>query len=309
LDEIGGRKLIGRLSNLDLIEAEALQIFREVEGDAKNSVLMFSAGKDSAVLLHLALKAFSPLKLPFPILHVDTTWKFSEMIAYRDKAVAGFDLDLLVFKNDEAIEEGVTPFSSDAGYYTSRLKTEPLKKALSTNGFDVVYGGARRDEEASRSKERICSWRSQKHVWEPRSQRPEPWNIFNTRKNEGESFRVFPLSNWTEMDIWAYIKQENISLPDLYFAKPRETVIRDGQIIVVDDDRMPLKDGENIEVKTVRFRSLGCYPLTAAHLSDATTIDGILLELDEGNISERHGRVIDKDQTSNMEAKKREGYF
>lgn len=300
---------MGDLTNLERLEAESLHIFRSLTSEAQNPVLLFSAGKDSAVLLHLALKAFAPAKIPFPILHIDTTWKFQEMISFRDELMTNLNLELIVHTNQKAIDEGIDPLTHDAGYYTQRMKTDPLKEALKKHGFDMAFGGARREEEASRAKERISSWRSKTQSWEPRSQRPEPWNLFNTRIKEGESLRVFPLSNWTEKDIWSYIDQKKLSVPTLYFSASRPTIVRDGVVIMVDDGRIELRDGEEVKDRKIRFRSLGCYPLSAAIKSDAESIKDIIDELGVTKGSERQGRLIDKDAKSSMENKKKEGYF
>ena len=297
------------LSHLERLEAESIHIMREVAATSSNPVMLYSVGKDSAVMLHLALKAFAPGKLPFPVLHVDTTWKFKEMIAFRDKMVADNDLNLLVHINAEGVEKGVGPFTHGSATHTDIMKTAGLKQALDKYGFDAAFGGARRDEEKSRAKERVFSFRSAQHRWDPKNQRPELWNIYNSRINKGESVRVFPLSNWTELDIWQYIQLENIPIVPLYLAAKRPVVERDGQLILVDDDRMPIHDGEEIQQKLVRFRTLGCYPLTGAVESEANTLEAIIQEMLLTRTSERQGRVIDQDADASMEQKKQEGYF
>lgn len=298
-----------QLTHLQKLEAEAIFIIREVAATADNPVLLYSIGKDSAVLLHLALKAFYPAKLPFPLLHVDTTWKFRDMIAFRDATATRLGVNLIVHINEEGVKAGVSPFGETSHLHTDLMKTQALKQALDKYKFDAAFGGARRDEEKSRAKERVFSLRSRDHRWDPKSQRPEPWRLYNTRKAPGESFRVFPLSNWTEADVWAYIAQENIPVVPLYFAAERPIVRRDGALIMRDDDRMELKSGERIEMRRVRFRTLGCYPLTGAIDSDATTVDEIIREMAESRTSERQGRIIDHDGSGSMEAKKQEGYF
>ncbi len=298
-----------RLTHLDELEAESIYIFREVVAEFENPVMLYSIGKDSSVLLHLAMKAFYPGKPPFPLLHVDTTWKFREMIAFRDQRVKELGLQLLVHTNQEGLEKGVTPFTHGSSKYTDIMKTEALKQALSKYGFDAAFGGARRDEEKSRAKERVFSFRDANHRWDPRNQRPELWHLYNGRINKGESIRVFPLSNWTELDVWMYIQRENIPVVPLYFAKRRPVVHRDGQTLMVDDDRMPLNAGEKPALEQVRFRTLGCYPLTGAQPSDAATVEDIIGEMLESRTSERQGRAIDHDQAGSMEKKKREGYF
>ena len=297
------------LSHLERLEAESIHIMREVAATSSNPVMLYSVGKDSAVMLHLALKAFAPGKLPFPVLHVDTTWKFKEMIAFRDKMVADNDLNLLVHINAEGVEKGVGPFTHGSATHTDIMKTAGLKQALDKYGFDAAFGGARRDEEKSRAKERVFSFRSAQHRWDPKNQRPELWNIYNSRIKKGESVRVFPLSNWTELDIWQYIQLENIPIVPLYLAAKRPVVERDGQLIMVDDDRMPIHDGEEIQQKLVRFRTLGCYPLTGAVESEANTLEAIIQEMLLTRTSERQGRVIDQDADASMEQKKQEGYF
>ncbi|MEC8673884.1 MAG: sulfate adenylyltransferase subunit CysD [Pseudomonadota bacterium] len=286
-----------------------MQIFREVAAEADNPVFLYSVGKDSAVMLHLALKAFYPAKPPFRFLHVDTTWKFREMIEFRDQRMAELGLDLLVHTNPDGLADGVGPFTHGSARHTEIMKTEALKQALDKHQFDVAFGGARRDEEKSRAKERIFSFRTGDHRWDPKNQRPELWSIYNTRKKPGESIRVFPLSNWTETDIWQYILSEDIPIPSLYLAKERPVVERDGTLVMVDDERMPLKDGEEPRMEMVRFRTLGCYPLTGAIRSQATTLPDIIQEMLVSTTSERQGRVIDADGGASMEAKKKAGYF
>ena len=295
--------------DLRRLEAESIYIFREVAAEFDRPVLLYSIGKDSSVLLHLARKAFFPSALPFPVLHIDTTWKFREMISFRDETAARFGLDLLVHTNREGWAQGVSPFTHGSSFYTHVMKTEALKQALKERGFDAAFGGARRDEEKSRAKERVFSFRSAAHVWDPKNQRPELWHIYNCRIAPGESIRVFPLSNWTELDVWRYIKQQNIPVVPLYFAAPRPVVQRDGGLIVVDDDRFPLEPDERPVTRMVRFRTLGCYPLTGAVESTATTIADIVAEMQSAQTSERAGRLIDHDQSDSMEKKKREGYF
>ena len=297
-----------RLTHLQRLEAEAIHIMREVAAEAEKPVMLYSVGKDSAVMLHLAQKAFYPSKPPFPLMHVDTTWKFGEMIAFRDEMAKKLDMELIVHINQEGVKQGIGPFSHGSAMHTDVMKTQGLKQALDKHGFDAAFGGARRDEEKSRAKERIFSFRSAQHRWDPKNQRPEPWSIYNTRIQPGESIRVFPLSNWTELDIWQYIHLENIPIVPLYFAAPRPVVERDGTLIMVDDDRMPL-DGETPVEKMVRFRTLGCYPLTGAVESNATTLPDIIQEMLLTTQSERQGRVIDHDSTASMEKKKQEGYF
>jgi sulfate adenylyltransferase subunit 2 len=291
-----------------MLEAESITILREVVAQFQNPVMLYSIGKDSSVMLHLAMKAFHPAKPPFPLLHVDTRWKFRDMIAHRDETVARLGLDLIVHTNEPARAQGINPFDHGA-YYTHAMKTEALKHVLTARGFDAAFGGARRDEEKSRAKERIFSFRDANHAWDPKNQRPEFWQLYNGRVNHGESVRVFPLSNWTELDIWHYILQENIPVVPLYFAADRPTVIRDGTIIVVDDDRMRFAPGETPIPRRVRFRSLGCWPLTGAIESDATTLSEIVAEMLGVRDSERGGRLIDRDPGDSMEKKKREGYF
>lgn len=297
------------LTHLKKLEAESIQIMREVAAEVENPVMLYSVGKDSAVMLHLAVKAFYPSKPPFPIMHVDTTWKFREMIEFRDKMAKDLGLELIVHVNEDGVKEGIGPFTHGSAVHTDVMKTVGLKQALDKYGFDAAFGGARRDEEKSRAKERIFSFRSENHRWDPKNQRPELWNIYNTRKAQGESIRVFPISNWTELDIWQYIHLENIPIPSLYLSKKRPVVERDGQLIMVDDDRMPLKDGETPEMKMVRFRTLGCYPLTGAVESEADTLTDVIQEMLLTKTSERQGRVIDHDSAASMEKKKQEGYF
>ena len=297
------------ISHLDLLEAEAIHIFREAAAQFRKPVLMYSIGKDSTVLLHLARKAFYPQKPPFPLLHVDTTWKFREMIAFRDKTVRDFGLDLITYTNQDGIERNVNPFDFSPSVYTDVMKTAALKQALDAHGFDAAFGGARRDEEASRAKERVFSFRSAGHRWDPRKQRPEMWRLLNGRLGAGETVRVFPLSNWTERDIWRYIQREELDIVPLYLAAPRPTVERNGQLLVVDDARLPLLPGETPLVQSVRFRTLGCYPLTAAVKSTAADLDAVVEETLTAKTSERQGRLIDHDQSGAMEKKKQEGYF
>ena len=294
---------------LGSLEAEAIQIFREVVAECERPVLLFSAGKDSAVLLHLARKAFFPAVPPFPLLHVDTMWKFREMYAFRDQAAAAAGMTLRVHRNPEAEAEGINPFDHGASVHTDIWKTQGLKQALDAGRFDAAFGGARRDEEKSRAKERIVSVRTAAHGWDPKRQRPELWSLYNTRLQDGESVRVFPLSNWIELDIWRYIQRENIALPSLYFAAERPVLERDGALLVLDDDRMPLRPGEAARMRRVRFRTLGCWPLTAAVESDADTLEAIVREISDTSLSERQGRAIDHDPSASMERKKREGYF
>lgn len=294
---------------LGRLEAEAIHILRDVTAECERPVMLYSAGKDSAAMLHLARKAFFPAAPPFPLLHIDTMWKFREMYAYRDSAAAIAGLRLLVHRNPEAMAEAINPFDHGARVHTDRWKTEGLKQALDLHRFDAAFGGARRDEEKSRAKERIVSVRSPGHGWDPRRQRPELWSLYNMRLGPGETLRAFPLSNWTELDVWRYIQREAIALPSLYFAAERPVVIRDGALIVVDDDRMPLAAGETPRMRRVRFRTLGCYPLTAAVDSEADTLDAIVREVREASMSERQGRAIDHDPSASMEQKKREGYF
>ncbi len=296
------------LGYLKQLEDESIHIFREVVAECRAPVMMYSIGKDSSVLLHLALKAFAPAKLPFPLLHIDTTWKFREMIAHRDATARRHGLQLIVHTNEEARAQGINPFDH-GGYYTHAMKTEALKQALAAGGWDAAFGGARRDEEKSRAKERIFSFRDAAQAWDPKNQRPEFWRLYNGRMNAGESIRVFPLSNWTELDVWRYIALEQIPVVPLYFAADRPVVTRDGLLIAVHDERMRLTPGETPVTRRVRFRSLGCYPLTAAMESDATTLDEVIDETFHARTSERGGRLIDKDENDSMERKKREGYF
>jgi sulfate adenylyltransferase subunit 2 len=296
-------------AHLRQIESEAIGILREVAAEFRNPVLLYSIGKDSSVLLHLALKAFHPAKPPFPLMHIDTTWKFREMIAFRDATAARLGIELIVHTNQDGLAQGINPVASGSALHTQVMKTEALKQALDKFAFDAAIGGARRDEEKSRAKERIFSFRAAGHSWDPRHQRPELWHIFNTRLRPGESMRVFPLSNWTELDVWQYIVAENIELVPLYFAKERPVVKRGGVWIMVDDDRLPLEPGETPEMRLVRFRTLGCYPLSGAIESDAATPADIVAELRAARQSERQGRLIDSDEDSSMERKKREGYF
>ena len=294
---------------LGTLEAEAIHIFREVAAECERPVLLFSGGKDSAVLLHLARKAFFPATPPFPLLHVDTMWKFAEMYAFRDQAAANAGMQLLVHRNPEAEAEGVNPFDHGASVHTDIWKTQGLKQALDLHRFDAAFGGARRDEEKSRAKERIVSVRSASHGWDPKAQRPELWNLYNTRLQPGQSLRVFPLSNWTELDVWRYIQREAIALPSLYFAAERPVIDRDGALLMLDDDRMPLRPGETARKRRVRFRTLGCWPLTAAVESEADTLEAVVREIRKASVSERQGRAIDHDPSASMEQKKREGYF
>ncbi len=298
-----------RLTHLQRLEAESIHIMREVAAQFRNPVMLYSIGKDSAVMLHLAMKAFHPSKPPFPLLHVDTTWKFREMIAFRDARARDLGVDLLVHINEEGVAQGIGPFTHGSAVHTDVMKTQALRQALDRYGFDAAFGGARRDEEKSRAKERIFSFRSASHRWDPKNQRPELWNLYNGRIHKGESIRVFPLSNWTEQDIWQYIYLENIPVVPLYFAKPRPVVERDGTLIMVDDERMPLRPGEEPEMRWVRFRTLGCYPLTGAVESTAASLPEIIREMLLSRTSERQGRVIDHDQSASMERKKQEGYF
>ena len=297
------------LTHLQQLEADSIHIMREVIAETENPVMLYSIGKDSSVLLHLARKAFYPAKIPFPVMHVDTTWKFKEMIQFRDQLAQEYDLDLIVYSNPEGIAQNVGPFTHGSAVHTDIMKTQALKQALDLHKFDAAFGGARRDEEKSRAKERIFSFRSSKHRWDPKNQRPELWSLYNTKKKPGESIRVFPLSNWTELDVWQYIYLENIPIVPLYFAKKRPVVFRNGIWIMVDDDRLKLEDGEVAQDKLVRFRTLGCYPLTGAIESAATTLPEIIQEMLLTKTSERQGRVIDQDSGQSMEIKKQEGYF
>jgi sulfate adenylyltransferase subunit 2 len=298
-----------RLTHLQRLEAESIHILREVVAECERPVMLYSIGKDSSVLLHLAMKAFYPAKPPFPLLHVDTTWKFREMIAFRDATAARLGVQLLVHINKEGLARGIGPFTHGSAVHTDVMKTQSLKQALDHYGFDAAFGGARRDEEKSRAKERVVSFRSAQHRWDPKRQRPELWRLYNTRKSKGESLRVFPLSNWTELDIWQYIYMENIPIVPLYFSQQRPIVERDGALIMVDDDRMPLQDGERPQLRWVRFRTLGCYPLTGAVESRADSLPAIIQEMLLTTSSERQGRVIDHDAAASMEKKKQEGYF
>ena len=296
------------LTHLQRLEAESIQIIREVVAEVENPVMLYSIGKDSAVMLHLALKAFYPSKPPFPLLHVDTTWKFREMIAFRDRIAKELGLELIVHINQEGVARGINPFDSGSALHTDVMKTEALKQALDHHKFDAAFGGARRDEEKSRAKERVFSFRDAHHRWDPKNQRPELWSLYNARKAPGESIRVFPLSNWTELDVWQYIAREKIELVPLYFAAERPVVEHDGMLVMVDDERMPL-NGRTPEMRSIRFRTLGCYPLTGAIESEADTLPAIIREMLLTTTSERQGRAIDKDQAASMEKKKQEGYF
>lgn len=298
-----------RLTHLERLEAESIHIMREVVSEATRPVMLYSIGKDSAVMLHLALKAFYPARPPFPLLHVDTTWKFRDMISFRDQRAAELGLELLVHVNEDGLRQGINPFTHGSSLYTDIMKTQGLRQALDKYGFDAAFGGARRDEEKSRAKERVFSFRDIHHRWDPKNQRPEPWALYNGLKRKGESIRVFPLSNWTEFDVWSYIARENIPVVPLYFAQARPVVERDGMTLMVDDDRFPLLSGEAPVMKTVRFRTLGCYPLTGAVESGAATLPDILREMAMATTSERQGRAIDKDGAASMERKKKEGYF
>lgn len=298
-----------QLSHLKQLEAESIHIMREVVAETQNPVMLYSIGKDSSVMLHLALKAFYPSKPPFPLLHVDTTWKFRDMITFRDRTVSKLGLELIVHINEEGVEQGINPFTHGSAVHTDVMKTAGLIQALSHYQFDAAFGGARRDEEKSRAKERVFSFRNKNHRWDPKNQRPELWSLYNTCKHKGESLRVFPLSNWTELDIWQYIHQEKIDIVPLYFSAKRPVVEREGALIMVDDDRIPLKSGEQPQMREVRFRTLGCYPLTGAIESSADTLPAILEEMLLSKTSERQGRVIDRDGAASMEKKKQEGYF
>jgi sulfate adenylyltransferase subunit 2 len=297
------------LTHLDRLEAESIDIMREAVAESERPVMLYSIGKDSSVMLQLAMKAFYPSKPPFPLLHVDTTWKFREMIEFRGRMTAQLGLDLIVHVNPEALALGINPFTHGSAVHTDTWKTQGLKQALDKHGFDLAFGGARRDEEKSRAKERIFSFRSPQHRWDPKMQRPELWRVYNARKHKGETIRVFPLSNWTELDIWQYIRREKIPIVPLYFAKERPVVVRDGTLILVDDERLPLEKNETPAMKRVRFRTLGCYPLTGAVESDADTLNKIIQEMLLATTSERQGRVIDHDATGSMEKKKQDGYF
>ncbi|HEY0032410.1 MAG TPA: sulfate adenylyltransferase subunit CysD [Devosia sp.] len=297
------------LTHLQALEAEAIEILREVAASFERPVMMYSIGKDSSVLLHLARKAFYPSKIPFPLLHVNTTWKFREMIAFRDSMADKYGFDLISHTNPEGLANNINPFDHGSSRYTDIMKTQALRQALNAGRYDAAIGGARRDEEKSRAKERIFSHRNANHAWDPKNQRPELWRVFNTRLNPGESMRVFPISNWTELDVWTYIYAEGIELPSLYFAKPRPVVERSGTLIMVDDDRMPLQPGEQPREEMVRFRTLGCYPLTGAIRSNAADLPSIIMEMQASRTSEREGRLIDSDSVGSMEKKKQEGYF
>lgn len=297
------------LTHLKKLEAESIHIMREVAAEFDNPVMLYSVGKDSAVMLHLARKAFYPAKIPFPLLHVDTTWKFKEMIEFRDQMAEKYGFELLVHKNQEGIDAGIGPFTHGSAKHTDIMKTQGLKQALNAGGYDAAFGGARRDEEKSRAKERVYSFRDKNHAWDPKKQRPELWDTYNSKVEKGESIRVFPLSNWTELDIWQYIYLENIEIVPLYLAEKRPVVERDGTLIMVDDDRMPIGKDEKIEMKSVRFRTLGCYPLTGAVESTAATLPEIIQEMLLTKTSERQGRMIDHDSSGSMEKKKMEGYF
>jgi len=298
-----------RLTSLDLLESESIHIIREAAAESDNPVMLYSIGKDSSVLLHLALKAFYPAKPPFPLLHIDTTWKFRDMITFRDRRVRELGLELLVHSNPEGLARGINPIQHGSELHTDVMKTQALRQALDAHGFDAALGGARRDEERSRAKERVFSLRNSHHRWDPKRQRPEPWRLYNGRKRKGESIRAFPLSNWTELDVWHYIHKEHIPVVPLYFAAPRPVVTRDGILIMRDDDRLPLAPDEQPQIRNVRFRTLGCYPLTGAVESTACTVPDIIRELAESNFSERCGRIIDRDGAASMERKKQEGYF
>ncbi|MEJ2515926.1 MAG: sulfate adenylyltransferase subunit CysD [Gammaproteobacteria bacterium] len=297
------------LTHLQQLEAESIHIMREVVAEADNPVMLYSIGKDSAVMLHLALKAFYPSKPPFPLLHVDTLWKFKEMYKFRDRLADEMGLEVLVYTNQDGVAQGINPFTHGSAIHTDVMKTQALKQALDKYGYDVAFGGARRDEEKSRAKERVFSFRTAQHRWDPKNQRPELWKLYNARKHKGETIRVFPLSNWSELDIWQYIHLKNIPLVPLYFAAERPVVERDGTLIMVDDDRIPMNPGEEPMMRKVRFRTLGCYPLTGAIESDATTLPEIIREMLLTRSSERQGRVIDHDTAASMEKKKQEGYF
>lgn len=297
------------MTHLRQLEAESIHIIREVAAEFENPVMLYSIGKDSSVMLRLALKAFYPAKPPFPLMHIDTTWKFREMIEFRDKMAAEYGFDLLVHTNESGVNQGISPFKHGSALYTDIMKTEGLKQGLDKYKFDAAFGGARRDEEKSRAKERIFSFRSENHRWDPKNQRPELWNLYNTKVKSGESIRVFPISNWTELDIWQYIYLEQIPIVPLYYAKERPVVERDGMLILLDDDRLELKPHEQVQMKSVRFRTLGCYPLTGAVESTAATLPEIIQEMLLTKTSERQGRLIDHDQAGSMEKKKQEGYF
>ncbi|MBG56626.1 MAG: sulfate adenylyltransferase subunit CysD [Deltaproteobacteria bacterium] len=297
------------LSHLEFLEAESIEIIREAIAGAKNPVMLYSIGKDSSVMLQLALKSFYPASPPLPLLHVDTTWKFKEMYNFRNQIARDSGMELLVHTNQEGVKAGISPFTHSSNYYTDVMKTQALRQVLEIGGYDVILGGARRDEEKSRAKERVFSFRSEGHNWDPKAQRPELWNLYNTKLNNGQTMRVFPLSNWTEKDVWQYLLQEKISIVPLYFAKERPIVYRNETLIMVDDERIPLETGEKPQMKSVRFRTLGCYPLTGAIESNASTLEEIVLETMKAKTSEREGRLIDSDEAGSMEKKKREGYF
>lgn len=299
----------GLSTHLKRLEAESIHIIREVASEFRHPVMLYSIGKDSSVMLHLAMKAFYPSKPPFPLLHVDTTWKFREMISFRDETAKRLGIELIVHVNEDGVRRGVSPVASGSNVHTQVMKTEGLRQALDSHGFDAAFGGARRDEEKSRAKERVFSFRTANHTWDPRNQRPELWRTYNTRVKQGESIRVFPLSNWTELDVWQYVQAENIPVVPLYFAAMRPVVQRDGALIMRDDERLPLLPGETEQMKLVRFRTLGCYPLTGAIESTATSLDDIIAEMLASTTSERQGRLIDSDEAGSMEKKKREGYF
>jgi sulfate adenylyltransferase subunit 2 len=301
--------VVKRLTHLEQLEAESIQIMREAVAESDRPVMLYSIGKDSSVMLHLAMKAFAPAKPPFPLLHVDTTWKFQAMYEFRDALAEKLGLDLIVYRNEECVERGINPFDHGSALHTDMWKTQGLKQALDRYGFDAAFGGARRDEEKSRAKERIFSLRSEQHRWDPKLQRPELWHLYNVRRNQGESIRVFPLSNWTELDVWQFIYREEIPIVPLYLAAPRPVVVRDGTLIMVDDERMRLAPGETPTLKSVRFRTLGCYPLTGAIESEADTLAKVIQEMLLTATSERQGRVIDHDASGSMERKKQEGYF
>ncbi len=301
--------MTAQYSHLDMLEAESIHIFRETAAQFRKPVMLYSIGKDSTVLLHLARKAFYPQPIPFPLLHVDTTWKFREMIAFRDKTAKDLELDLIVHINEDGVKRGINPIDHAPSIHTDVMKTQALKQALDKYGFDAAFGGARRDEEASRAKERVFSFRAAGHRWDPRRQRPEMWQLLNGRLGTGETVRVFPMSNWTEKDVWRYVLREKLDVVPLYFAAERPTIVRNGQLLMVDDDRLKHKDGEEIKMRRIRFRTLGCYPLTAAIESDASTIEEVVDETLNAQTSERQGRLIDHDQAGAMEKKKQEGYF
>jgi sulfate adenylyltransferase subunit 2 len=298
-----------RLTHLRELEAESIQIIREVAAEFERPVMLYSIGKDSTALVRCAIKAFHPMKVPFPLMHIDTTWKFRDMIKFRDEFTKANNLDLIVHTNQEGVAENINPFDHGSEKYTGVMKTQALKQALTKYQFDAAFGGARRDEERSRAKERVFSFRDKFHQWDPKNQRPELWNLYNTKINKGESIRVFPLSNWTELDVWQYIYLEKIPVVPLYFAKPRPVVVREGALIMVDDERMRLEPGEKPQMRTVRFRTLGCYPLSGAIESEADTLPKVIQEMLVSRLSERQGRLIDHDQDASMEKKKREGYF